>query len=218
MPNHNAHTYFGQRVLELLPLELRRDCVRDLSAFRLGLYGPDPLIFSFQTKYISDHYHRHWREESLPELERSIRRGSEVSRSFAAGYLLHQLLDEAVHPQIYRYMEQGASHLGLELQLDHLILREMGQSEYPSVMVRGRERTAEIAAAFLHPATEEQYLSGLWRMAAVNGAFGDRMDRRTARKSTDTQRRQAKELRRLLEEAVRPAAESLEGIAAPLRV
>ena len=50
MADHNAHTYFGLRVLEQLPPDLRQLCTGDLPVFHLGLYGPDPLIFSFRTK------------------------------------------------------------------------------------------------------------------------------------------------------------------------
>ena len=46
MANHNAHTYFGLQVLGQLPPDLRELCTEDLPVFHLGLYGPDPLIFS----------------------------------------------------------------------------------------------------------------------------------------------------------------------------
>ncbi len=46
MADHNAHTYFGLRVLEQLPADLRTHVSGDMPAFHLGLYGPDPLIFS----------------------------------------------------------------------------------------------------------------------------------------------------------------------------
>ncbi len=66
MADHNAHTYFGLRVLEQLPPDLRQLCTGDLPVFHLGLYGPDPLIFSFRTKKkkISDHLHKWWRRDS----------------------------------------------------------------------------------------------------------------------------------------------------------
>ena len=50
LANHNAHTYFGQQVLDQLPTDLQKLCTDDKQAFQLGLYGPDPLIFSFLTK------------------------------------------------------------------------------------------------------------------------------------------------------------------------
>ena len=125
MPNYNAHTYFGQQVLQSLPLELRQSCTKDLPLFRLGLYGPDPLIFSYLTKASADRLHHHWREESLPRLERAMRQDGASNASFAAGYLLHQILDDATHPQIYQYMEaDGSSHFRLEIELDRMILQD----------------------------------------------------------------------------------------------
>ena len=101
MADHNAHTYFGQEVMKRLPRDLRSHCTADLPAFHLGLYGPDPLIFSFQTKKTSDKLHKQWRNVSLPALSKALRHGDATQRSFAAGYLLHLLLDDTVHPPIY---------------------------------------------------------------------------------------------------------------------
>ena len=101
MANHNAHTYFGLQVLGQLPPDLRELCTEDLPVFHLGLYGPDPLIFSLWTKKISDRLHKRWREESLPDLTDAIQTGSPTARSFAAGYILHHMLDDTVHPVIY---------------------------------------------------------------------------------------------------------------------
>ena len=75
MPNYNAHTYFGMKVLEELPVEARRSCVEDLPVFRTALYGPDPLLFcSVKAKRRADYLHKTWREQNLSDLERSIRR------------------------------------------------------------------------------------------------------------------------------------------------
>lgn len=216
MPNYNAHTYFGQQVLQSLPMELRQSCTRDLPLFRLGLYGPDPLIFSYLTKASSDRLHHYWREESLPRLEKAMRQGSASSASFAAGYLLHQLLDDATHPQIYQYMEaDGSSHFRLEIELDRKILQEQGCSRLPGMTVQGKARAAAAAEGFLFPATQTQYLRGLWRMASLSQIFGGHLRERIARQTTETERRQAGELRARLEEAVEPAAEELTAILAP---
>ena len=209
MPNHIAHSYFGQRVLSQLPKDLREVYQRDLPVFRLGLYGPDPLIFSFQTKPISDKLHHHWRKESLPALEHQIRWGTPLQRSFAGGYLLHQLLDEAIHPTIYRHMEEtNASHFRMEIRLDRLISEEMGWTTPPEIVVGGKERAAWTAADFLAPATQAQYLRGLWRMATLMKVFRH-LDESNAKRTTQMEKRHADGLRELLEEAVTPAARCL---------
>ena len=83
MADHNAHTYFGLRVLEQLPADLRTHVSGDMPAFHLGLYGPDPLIFSLLTKHISDRLHKNWRTEALPGLSKALQKGSATARSFA---------------------------------------------------------------------------------------------------------------------------------------
>ncbi len=216
MPNYNAHTYFGQRVLQNLSLALRRRCTRDLPVFRLGLYGPDPLIFSYLTKASSDYLHRNWREVTLPLLEQAIREDDPVNASFAAGYLLHQLLDDTIHPWIYRCMEtDGSSHFRLEIQLDRIILREQGCHRLPGMSVEGKDRAAAAAEYFLCPATREQYLRGLWRMASLSQLFS-RMRGHTLRKLPEAERHQAVDLRNMLEAAVEPAARQLRELLAPV--
>lgn len=217
MPNYNAHTYFGQQVLQSLPLELRQSCTRDLPLFRLGLYGPDPLIFSYLTKANADRLHHHWREESLPRLERAMRQDSAGNASFAAGYLLHQILDDATHPQIYQYMEaDGSSHFRLEIELDRRILQEQGCPRLPGMTVQGKVRAAAAAENLLLTTTQTQYLRGLWRMASLSQILGGRLRERIAQQTTQTERRQAEELRAMLDGAVAPAAQELTTILSPV--
>lgn len=219
MPNYNAHTYFGQQVLQSLPLELRQSCTRDLPLFRLGLYGPDPLIFSYLTKASADRLHQHWREESLPRLERALRQGNDSSASFAAGYLLHQLLDDATHPRIYEYMEaDGSSHFRLEVELDRLILQELGRTHLPGLAVQGKARAAAEAEELLLTTTQTQYLRGLWRMASLSQLFAGRLRERIVRQTTEKERCQAEALRARLDEAVEPAVEELTAILSPVLI
>lgn len=212
MPNYNAHTYFGMRVLEELFPDARRKCVEDLPVFRTALYGPDPLIFcSVKAKQRSDYLHKTWRSQCLPELERAIRVGSGASRSFAAGYLLHQLLDDATHPYIYRCMAEGSVHMHLEVALDRIILDEMNVEQPPHLATLDRKRTARTAVGFICPATEKQYSIGLIRMASVTELLR-RREQKVLSKVTRTEGDEARELRRLLEDAISPAAGFLAGL------
>lgn len=119
--------------------------------FHLGLYGPDPLIFSLWTKKISDRLHKRWREESLPDLTDAIQTGSPTARSFAAGYILHHMLDDTVHPVIYGWMEEGSSHFRLEIALDLLLLEEKRRANSPKLHTEGKGRTAATAESVLKP-------------------------------------------------------------------
>lgn len=209
MADHNAHTYFGLRVLEALPPDLRQLCADDMPVFHLGLYGPDPLIFSFHTKKISDHLHKWWRKESLPHLTKAIRQGSDTQRSFAAGYILHQLLDDTVHPPIYGWMAEGASHFRMEIALDLILLEEARQANSPRLHTEGKGRTALTAETLLRPTEASQYLSGLWRMAVLSKCYGP--GRPGAGRIRPEEMAHACELRDRMEAQIAPAARELEG-------
>lgn len=212
MPNYNAHTYFGMRVLEELPAEARRACVEDLPVFRTALYGPDPLLYcSVKAKRRADYLHKTWRDQILTELERSIRLGSGAVRSFAAGYLLHMLLDDAVHACVYRKMAEGSNHQRMELALDRMLLDELGVDRQPHLVIRGRKRTAEAAAGFITPATEQQYSIGLLRMAAVTDLIRLR-EKQFLAGVTRVEEKHAREMREILEETISPSAGMLAGL------
>lgn len=212
MPNHNAHTCFGMWALEELSPEAQEKCTGDLPVFRTALYGPDPLIFcSVQAKQRSDYLHKTWRTQLLTQLERAVRMGDPAHCSFAAGYLLHQLLDDALHPYIYQRMAEGSVHMHLEVALDRLIMDEQGIGKPPRLATEGRKRTARVAAEFITPATEEQYRTGLLRMAAVTEMLRHR-EKTVLAKVTEEEWAQAKVMRQLLEDAVSPAAGTLAGL------
>lgn len=212
MADHNAHTYFGLRVLEQLPPDLRQLCADDLPVFHLGLYGPDPLIFSFRTKKISDHLHKWWRQESLPDLTQAIQQGSPTARSFAAGYILHQLLDDTVHPPIYGWMTEGASHFRMEMALDLILLEEKRQVNSPRLHTEGKGRTALTAEHLLKPTEARQYLSGLWRMAVLSNSFLGPGRPATSGGIRSQEMIHARELRDRMEAQIAPAARELENL------
>ncbi len=212
MPNYNAHTYFGMRVLEELSPASRRRITEDLPVFRTALYGPDPLIFcSVKAKQRSDYLHKTWRSLALPELELAIRLGGPSQRSFAAGYLLHLLLDDATHPDIYRWMAEGSVHMHLEVALDRIILTEQGLDTPPHLATLDRRRTAQSAGAFIRPATQKQYNTGLIRMAVVTDLVRRRESNLLSR-VTEEEARQAESLRNTLEDTISPAAGYLNGL------
>lgn len=211
MADHNAHTYFGLRVLEQLPADLQENFTGDMPAFHLGLYGPDPLIFSPLTKHIADRLHKRWRTESLPGLRKAIREGNPTARSFAGGYVLHQLLDDTVHPRIYRWMEEGSSHFRLEIALDLLLLQEQHRATSPKVHTEGKDRTAVAASAVLGPLGARQYLSGLWRMSTLSNVFCG-PGRPMSKGIRSRERLQARELRDRMEAQIAPAARELENL------
>lgn len=208
MADYVAHMFFGMRVLEAMPLELRKAALEDAQVFQIGLYGPDPLIFSLRTKWISDYLHRNWKARTLPVIARQIKNGSGAHRSFAVGYYLHMVLDDVVHPNIYRWMEEGYSHFRMEVALDLLVLRESGRHLLPHLMTKGKERAAGAAAPLILPADTRQYLFGLRNMSLLC-RYLYWAGKNYPRKLTEGEKQRARQMRALLEEAIQPAAEQL---------
>lgn len=146
-----------------------------------------------------------------------MRQDGASNASFAAGYLLHQILDDATHPQIYQYMEaDGSSHFRLEIELDRMILQEQGCPRLPGMTVQGKARAAAAAEGLLRTTTQTQYLRGLWRMASLSQIFGGYLRGRIAQQTTQTERHQAEELRAMVDGAVAPAVQELTAILSPV--
>lgn len=211
MADYNTHTYFGMQVLEALPLDLRRFVTRDQSAFRLGLYGPDPLIFEPRSKKLSDWFHDTWRREALPRLTRAMEEGDPAEGSFAAGCILHLLLDDIVHPWIHRWEKEGSSHFRLELALDYCIIHEQGLRKLPRLVIAGKEWVAQAAAALVSQARPACYRSGLRNMSLVV-AYLRQWGERHTNKVTDQEHGQVRFLRQLMEEEISPTAAYLSAL------
>lgn len=216
MADYVAHMFFGMRVLETLPLELRKAALEDSQVFQMGLYGPDPLIFSLRTKWISDYLHKNWKVRTLPVIAKLIKSEHSELRSFAAGYYLHMVLDDVVHPNIYRWMEEGYHHFRMEVALDLLILRESGRHTLPHLVIKGKERTARAAASLILPADAGQYLFGLRNMSLLC-RYLYWAGKNYPRKLTEGEKQRTRRMRTLLEEAVKPTAEQLAALLGEIR-
>lgn len=214
MADYNTHTYFGMRVLEQLPTDLRRQMTQDLPAFRLGLYGPDPLIFLPWTKREACRYHQVWRQEGLPRLTRAMEGENPTQASFAAGCILHLMLDDVVHPWIKSWIKEGSSHFRLELGLDRLIVQEQGLDHLPRLVTKGKERTAQAAAELLPNTQADNFLWGLRNMD-MSVAYLRRWGESHEKRITEAEHSQIRFLRVSLEEAIRPTSAYLEELLEP---
>lgn len=139
-----------------------------------------------------------------------FRREAPQPGSFAAGYILHHMLDDTVHPVIYGWMEEGSSHFRLEIALDLLLLEEKRRANSPKLHTEGKGRTAATAESVLKPMGARQYLAGLWRMAALSNCFcGPGRPRQAA---SAPGKGTGRELRDRMEAQIAPAAQELAGI------
>lgn len=137
------------------------------TAFRCGLYGPDPLLFLPGGARDAKWLHNTWREQSLPRIQDALQWGTEEEKSFATGYLCHMLLDDVCHFQIYRWMEEGLSHRCLEVGLDYALLEQAGESRFHVPDVPDKTRLARLASDVIHPVNPRGYRLGLSSMSML---------------------------------------------------
>lgn len=164
MPNYYVHELFGNRVATKLPQPLRQAIEREPGAFRVGLFGPDPLIFSVGCLGIAQALHEGWRDQ-LDCLQYLLTRPNPGEAAFAAGWLCHMALDDACHPYIHQMeRERGLSHMLMEISLDVCLLRENQATKPNPFRVYQKARISRLASSLVTPAKVWQYWEGLWSM------------------------------------------------------
>lgn len=206
MADYNAHTYYGNKCLEYLGPR-GEELVTDQTAFQLGLYGPDPLKFSGIGYWKVKGYHQRWREQVLPWLRESIQGQDPTARSYAAGCLLHFILDEKIHEAIVHWDGEGSSHYRLELALDSLVLQEQKIASMPRIVVQHQDAIHHVFPG-LHPRV---YRLGLGVMAKVVDWFrwrGEDLYRKVTQREWD----QAWYLLSLLENHIPDGVKALEAL------
>lgn len=148
MPNYLAHEYFGAKIAQELRGNLGEAVFYEQEAFRAGLYGPDPMIFSPLGIYASRFLHSNWGENKT--LHRLLQNGTKLEKSFVAGYFCHLMLDDICHPHIYELMaEEKMSHYQLEVGLDCLVRDTIGDVKFKGLDVSDRSGISRLAGGLL---------------------------------------------------------------------
>ena len=129
MPNYYAHLEFGRRVLDGLPLPLRRAVEAEKDAFCLGLYGPDPLFFSTcrRARALGHAMHRQAVRPAAERLRQGLEEHLPMAAGYAAGFLCHFALDSICHPYVDALAQAGAlTHSQIEAELDRSLMLRVG--------------------------------------------------------------------------------------------
>lgn len=129
MPNYYAHLEFGRRVLDTLPLPLRKSVEAEKDAFFIGLYGPDPLFFSPRRRVRQQglDLHRQAVRPVAARLRQAMEEHLPMAHGYAAGFLCHFALDSACHPYVDAMVGRGeATHGQIEAELDRLLMLRVG--------------------------------------------------------------------------------------------
>ncbi len=180
MPNFYAHICMCRAVEQRVSPELREILERDEDACLCGGFGPDPLYFyvqgplSARIRYAGTAIHHHTGAEAMEPFRKPVQENWPYAVAFAAGYLLHYLLDAKCHPFVNQVAQSGAyTHFALEGEYDRVLLRRDGigyadalpPRELPDVF-------CELAARMAKPVTPEIYRKALQSFRWVSLRFG----------------------------------------------
>lgn len=169
MPNYFAHLEFGRRVMDVMPLPLRRQVEREKDAYALGLYGPDPLMFYHpfhqnRVKRLGHVMHRQSMRPVAERLRKAVEAGLPQARGYAAGLLCHFALDSACHAYVDAQAARGsATHGGMEAELDRVLMLRVGldpMRDTPIPPIQLPEAFYETISAVYPGVGARQYRSG----------------------------------------------------------
>ncbi len=180
MPNFYAHLLFGRQVSELLSPKLRRILLREWDSFCCGNFGPDPLYFymggkrSAAIRQAGLRIHHGSGREAMECFRRPVQQGMPYAVSFAAGYLLHYLLDSRLHPYVHQVIEGGTiTHFALEGEFDRYLLLRDGRAYEDAIPEKLMPESFYVTAARMAPeVTPKIYQISLRRFRMVSCKLG----------------------------------------------
>jgi hypothetical protein len=181
MPNFYAHIRFCLAVRQQLPPKLRAILTAERDAFLCGGFGPDPLYFYTGSKgpgtmrQVGVSLHHGTGAAALEPFRQAVLGEKPYGVSFAAGYLLHYLLDAQCHPYVKAVAQEGElTHFALEGEYDRYLLKKDGLSYRAALPQRELPETFYETAACMAPqVTPEVYRQALRSFRLVAVKLGD---------------------------------------------
>lgn len=181
MPNFYAHIRFCLAVRRRLEPSLRAVLTAERDAFLCGGFGPDPLYFytghhgPVKLRQVGLELHHQSGAEALEPFRRPILEERPYAASFAAGYLLHYLLDAHCHPFVRQVAGQGQiTHFALEGEYDRYLLQRDGATyldAFPKKQLP--EAFLQLAAEMAPEVTPEIYQQSLREFRWVSLKMGN---------------------------------------------
>ncbi len=142
MPEIAVHHFFGKRVLEKLPQEIRACIIPEL--YQTGVRGPDPFgIIRFWCPPVWKRLHGRSSEMHNRHSGKFFRRLSQEAReqtgklrtqlfSYECGFLTHYFLDSTCHPYVIYRTGLGkacaGNHRSMEHAMDRIVLERNGMA------------------------------------------------------------------------------------------
>lgn len=141
MPTTFTHDYFGKKVYQKMPGEMKRLVKAHGELYRIGLHGPDILFYyGIGRNRINQQGVRLHREAAAPFFERGAylvkKEEDEGLLAYLLGFVCHFMLDSTCHPYINGTVAGQVSHGEIEKELDRRMLLLNGRNPhryYPAV-------------------------------------------------------------------------------------
>ena len=136
MPTTYTHDYFGKKVYQKLPEEMKRVIRENGELYRIGLHGPDILFYYMVSKnpvtQFGINMHREKGRAFFEQGMETVRRtGDQALLAYLLGFGCHYLLDSYCHPYVDEVAEAGViSHTVLEKEYDRFLMEESGKNPY----------------------------------------------------------------------------------------
>ena len=173
MPASYAHYRFGQKLLQVLPVEQKRLTRHFRQLFLVGLQGPDPFfyhnpIIKTKTVQLGSRFHNQRGIEFFENACAAV--STDAAMAYLLGLLAHYCLDSVCHPFVHEHTDTGnISHVELETEFDRFLLKLDGKPA-PHTFDRGSEirltwGECETAAAFFPQLKPEDMRRSVKQMA-----------------------------------------------------
>lgn len=169
MPNFYTHLRFAGDVAQQLTSPLKERIEAEWDSYCCGNFGPDPLYFG-GLRAVGLELHHGSGAAALTRYRTAIRENQPYGISFAAGYILHYLLDSSLHPLVYGAMEEtGCTHRQVEGELDRMLLEKDDRLHWEAMPVKSLTRSFYYMAGKMAPeVTPEAYALGLKRFRMIS--------------------------------------------------
>ena len=135
MPSYYAHELFGAEVMERLPSDCAEMVTNGFDGWKIGLFGPDPLMLHPKTNKYARLLHRLTTADAISRLAASFQNGDNEAAGFAAGLLCHHALDSACHPGVLSMANTKFNHAAIEAEFDQYLLRGRGYGRLSRALI-----------------------------------------------------------------------------------
>ena len=178
MPAFYAHYCFGERVRSQLDAPLQALIQSNLTAFEIGLQGPDVFFF-----------YKPWKKNELVSYGNGLHelpaknlfmQGMHLDRNSASyaymlGVACHYALDSTCHPFVSEHEQtSGVSHMEIESEFEKMLLRRNDHNPFTyrvDLLIPTDRNTANAIYEFYEMFHVKQYRSALYTMQFFRNLF-----------------------------------------------